>query len=171
MTATLVRILLLTLIWAGLQGTFGVGNLLLGGLFAWGVLWISRPMFNPRERRLREGARPLRRFWRTLVLLLVFLRELVLSALEVAWYVLQPGLRIHPAIVALPLDVQTDREITLLANLISLTPGTLSLDVAPDRSHLYVHSITVKTEDGADVIDDIKSTLEKHVSRSFGPHT
>lgn len=169
MIATLVRILLLMLIWAALQGTFDIGNLLLGGLFAWGILWVSKPMFNPSERRLREGVRPLPRIWRTFVLVLVFLREVVLSALEVAWYVIQPTLRIRPAIVAVPLDVKTDREITILANLISLTPGTLSLDVAPDRSHLYVHTISVETSDGEEVIADIKSVLEKHVSRTLGP--
>lgn len=169
MIATLVRILLLTLIWAALQGTFDVGNLVLGGLFAWGVLWISHPMFNPSERRLREGVRPLPRLWRTFVLILVFIREVVLSAVEVAWLVIQPTLRIRPAIVAVPLDVRTDREITVLANLISLTPGTLSLDVSPDRSQLFVHTISVETDDGREVITDIKETLEKHVNRTFGP--
>lgn len=169
MVATFVRILFLTLVWMALQAPFDVGNLLLGVLFAWAVLWISKPIFNPAERRVREGIRPLPRIWRSLVLLLVFLRELVFSAVEVAWYVVQPSLRIRPAIVAVPLDVQTDREITVLANLISLTPGTLSLDVSPDRSHLYVHTINVEMPGGREVIDDIKDTLERHVSRAIGP--
>jgi multicomponent Na+:H+ antiporter subunit E len=57
----------------------------------------------------------------------------------------------------------------MLANLISLTPGTLSLDVSPDCHCLYVHAISVETEDGAEVIDDIKGSLEKHVARALGP--
>jgi multicomponent Na+:H+ antiporter subunit E len=65
--------------------------------------------------------------------------------------------------------VQTDREITVLANMISLTPGTLSLDVAPDRSAIYIHAIMVSTPGGQDVIDGIKSSLEKHVGRALGP--
>ncbi len=169
MVATLIRIVLLTLVWAALQGSFSVGNLLLGVFFSGAILYVSHPLFNPEERGLFDGGRPLRRVWRSLVLLLVFLREVVLSALQVAGYVLQPSLSIRPAIIEYPLNVQTDREITVLANMISLTPGTLSMDVAPDRSAIYVHAISVSTEDGQHVIDRIKSSLEKHVSRALGP--
>jgi len=169
MVATFVRVLLMTFVWAALQGSFGVGTLLVGAVFSWAVLRLSRPLFNPEEDNVVEGGRPIRRLWRSLVLLLVFLRELVLSALQVARFVLKPSLDIRPAIIEYPLDVQTDQEITLLANMISLTPGTLSLDVAPDRSALYVHAISVSTEDGQDVVDDIKSSLEKHIHRALGP--
>jgi multicomponent Na+:H+ antiporter subunit E len=173
MVAPIVRILILTLIWVALQGSLGLGTVLLGVVFGAAILRISRPLFDDRDpseaRRFRDGVRPLRRLWRVLVLLVVFLRELVVSALQVARYTLQPTLQIRPAIVKYPLDVQTPREITVLANLISLTPGTLSLDVSPDAEHLYVHAISVYSEDGADVIADIKESLEKHVGRALGP--
>jgi multicomponent Na+:H+ antiporter subunit E len=173
MIATSIRIFLLTLIWVALQGTLSVGNVLLGVVFGGAILRVSRPLFDDGEptesRRLSEGVRPLLRTWQVLVLLVVFLRELLVSAFQVAWYVLQPTLQIHPAIIEYPLDVQTPREITVLANLISLTPGTLSLDVSPDSDHLYVHAISVETDDGADVIEEIKGSLEKHVSRALGP--
>ncbi len=169
MVVTLVRILLMTLVWATLHGSFSVGVLVLGVLFSWATLRISRPLFNREEDNFIATGRPLRRLWRSLVLLLVFLREVVLSALQVAWYVLQPSLTIQPAVIEYPLHVQTDREITVLANMISLTPGTLSMDVAPDRSAIYVHAISVSTDDGQDVIDDIKGSLEKHISRTLGP--
>jgi multicomponent Na+:H+ antiporter subunit E len=173
MVATLIRLSFLVLIWVALQGTLSVGNVLLGLIFGGAILRVSAPLFDPDDpaesRRLREGVRPLRRLWRALVLLLVFLRELVVSALEVARYTLQPTLQIRPAIVAYPLDVQTGREITMLANLISLTPGTLSLDVSPDKRCLYVHAMSVETDDGTEVIDGIKTSLEKHVSRALGP--
>lgn len=169
MVATLVRILLMTIVWGALHGSFGVGTLLVGALFSWAILRLSRPLFNPEEDNAVEGGRPFRQAWRSVVLLVVFLREMVLSAVEVAWYVLQPSLSIRPAIIEYPLDVQTDREITMLANMISLTPGTLSMDVAPDRSAIYVHAISVSTGNGQDVIDDIKGSLEKHISRALGP--
>lgn len=172
MIATSIRIFLLTLIWVALQGTLSVGNVLLGVGFGWAILYLSRPLFaedGPTEaRRLSDGVRPLTRTWRVFVLILVFLRELVVSALQVVRYTLQPTLDIHPAIIKYPLDVQTPREITVLANLISLTPGTLSLDVSPDRHCLYVHAISVETDDGAEVIEDIKGSLEKHVERALG---
>lgn len=169
MVATLVRILLMTLVWAALQGSFGLGTLLVGALFSWAILHLSRPLFNPDEDNVVDGSYPIRRALRSLVLLLVFLRELVLSAVQVAGYVLQPSLSIRPAIIEYPLDVKTDREITMLANMISLTPGTLSMDVAPDRSAIYVHAISVSTENGQEVIDEIKGSLEKHISRALGP--
>jgi multicomponent Na+:H+ antiporter subunit E len=78
-----------------------------------------------------------------LALLGLFLRELVLSALRVAWLVVQPKPRLHPGIIAYPLTVTTDAQITLLANMITLTPGTLSIDVSDDRRTLYIHAIDV----------------------------
>lgn len=173
MIATIVRLLLLILMWVALQGSLSVGTVLIGLLTAGGILWISDPLFKEEavtaSGSLRRGVRPVMRLYRFLVLLLVFLRELLVSAVQMAWYVIQPTLQIRPAIIEYPLDVKTGREITTLANLISLTPGTLSLDVAPDCQCLYVHAISVETDDGSEVIADIKGSLEKHVSRALGP--
>lgn len=173
MIATLVRFLVLTLIWVALQGSLSVGTVLLGVVFAGLILRVSAPLFDSNEESAAgdRRIRPFIRLWRVLVLVLVFLRELVVSAVEVARYTLQPTLQIHPAIIEYPLDVQTGREITMLANLISLTPGTLSLDVSPDGHALYVHAISVETEDGSEVIADIKGSLEKHVGRALGPRS
>lgn len=172
MLATSIRIFLLTLVWVALQGTISFGNVLLGVVFGWAILRLSRPLFDSGEsaesRRLSEGGRPITRTWRVVVLLVVFFREMVMSALQVAWLTLQPTLQIRPAIIEYPLDVQSAREITVLANMISLTPGTLSMDVSPDRKCLYVHAISVSTDDGRDVIAEIKGTLEKHVGRALG---
>lgn len=171
MVATILRILVMTLVWAALHGSFGVGTLLVGALFSAGVLYVSRPLFGPEmDQEETERPQPVRRTWRLLVLLVVFVKEMVLSALQVIGYVFQPSLSIRPAVIEYPLNVQTDREITVLANMISLTPGTLSMDVAPDRSAIYIHAITVSTEDGQEVIDGIKGTLEKHVGRALGPY-
>lgn len=159
----------MTFVWGALHGSFGVGTLLVGAVFSVAILRLSRPLFNPEEDNVAGDGRPLRRAWRSVVLVFVFLRELLVSAVEVAWYVLQPSLTIRPAIVRYPLSVQTDREITMLANMISLTPGTLSMDVAPDRSAIYVHAISVSSDDGQEVIDDIKGSLEKHIHRALGP--
>lgn len=75
--------------------------------------------------------------WLSLIGLL--LPELVLGAVQVALLALRPRLHLRPAVVAYPLTVTTDAQITLLANLITLTPGTLSVDVSDDRRTLYVH--------------------------------
>ncbi|WP_022834538.1 Na+/H+ antiporter subunit E [Salisaeta longa] len=170
MIFTLVRILIFTLIWAALQGSFSVGNVLVGVLVSGAVLAVVRPLYAD-DAASGAAPRPIRRLWKFVVLVLVFLRELALSATRVAQIVLKPTLDIQPGIVAYPLDVATDREITALANLITLTPGTMSLHVSEDRSTLYVHAITVASEDGHDVIEDIKGSLEKHVQRALGPRS
>lgn len=94
-------------------------------------------------------------------LALFFLRELITANLRVAFDVLTPGLRIRPGIVAIPLDVTTDAEITLLANLITLTPGTLSLDVSTDRRVLYIHAMYI--DDPEAVRQQIKRGFERRV--------
>lgn len=70
-----------------------------------------------------------------------FLYEVVLANLRVAFDVLTLQHFMRPGIVAIPLEARTDLEIALLANLISLTPGTLSLDVSSDRKFLFVHAM------------------------------
>src|SRR5690606_6904510 len=71
---------------------------------------------------------------------LYFLKEVVVANLRVAWEVITIHRHMmHPGIAAIPLEARTDIEIALLANLITLTPGTLSVDVSSDRKVLYVH--------------------------------
>ena len=71
-------------------------------------------------------------------------------------------LRATPGIIAVPLDAETDTEITILANLISLTPGTLSLLVSPDRRTLYVHAMYL--DEGPDALRaDLKQQMERRV--------
>lgn len=74
-------------------------------------------------------------------LLLYFLFELALSNVRVARDVIWPRFHFKPGIVAVPLRVKSDLGITLLANMITLTPGTMSLGVSPDRQFLYVHAM------------------------------
>lgn len=85
----------------------------------------------------------------------------MLSALRVAWLVVQPKLRLRPAIIAYPLTVTTDAQITLLANMITLTPGTLSVDVSADRRILYIHAIDVADREA--LVGDIAVGFETRV--------
>jgi multicomponent Na+:H+ antiporter subunit E len=69
----------------------------------------------------------------------------------------------RPGVVAIPLDARTDAEITLLANLITLTPGTLSLDVSSDRRMLYIHVMYIDNDDLEEVRRKIKAGFERRV--------
>ena len=91
-------------------------------------------------------------------LFLVFLREVVSSAVTVAWAVVNPRLDLRPAIVAVPLDLKTDWRISVLANIVTLTPGTTSLHVSEDLATLYVHAMDCRDREA--LARDIKETFE-----------
>jgi multicomponent Na+:H+ antiporter subunit E len=90
-----------------------------------------------------------------------YLWELIIANLRVAYEVMTPGYRIRPGVIAIPLDARTDMEIAMLANLITLTPGTLSLDVSTDRRVLYIHALYV--DDIEAVRRNIKEGMERRV--------
>lgn len=72
--------------------------------------------------------------------------QIILSSIQIAWLVIQPKLKLDPGIIAVPLAVSTDLEITLLASSITLTPGTISVDLGRNPSGqqvLFVHNLTV----------------------------
>lgn len=173
MVATLVRVLILTIFWAALQGSFTSADLLLGAILGTAVVLFARPLYDandPAEHvQVSSALRPIQRFGRFLVLLFVFFRELITSSIQVARYTLQPKLSIRSGIVAYPLGVSTDREIAALACLITLTPGTMAMHVSDDRSTLYIHIMSVASEGGQEVIEDIQASLELHVRRALGP--
>ncbi len=98
-------------------------------------------------------------------LLVYFLWKLVVANVRLARDVVRPLSRLRPAIVAVPLSLEDDKQIVLLANLITLTPGTLSLDVSSDRKFLYVHVVNV--EDVAAFREEIKSGFERRIGRLF----
>ncbi|MDR7072836.1 Na+/H+ antiporter subunit E [Fictibacillus barbaricus] len=94
-------------------------------------------------------------------LVFLFLKELILANLEVLKWVYKPKLDFQPGIIALPIDVKKNWEITLLANLITLTPGTLSVDVSRDQRFIYIHAIDLP--DVNHTIIGIKNTFEKAI--------
>lgn len=99
------------------------------------------------------------------VLGLIFVRELVMSSLVVARDVLRPGARYRSAIIGVPLDLRTDAQITVLANMVTLTPGTTSLLVSDDRKTLYVHAMDTTSPE--ETIASIKDGFEKKVMETF----
>jgi len=98
-------------------------------------------------------------------LLVLFVKELVLGGLQVAWLAVQPRLRLRPGFIAYPLTVTSDAQITLLANLITLTPGTLGVDVSEDRKTLFVHAVDVA--DRELLIGRIAAGFETQVLRAL----
>ncbi|MBB5514598.1 multicomponent Na+:H+ antiporter subunit E [Rubricella aquisinus] len=97
-----------------------------------------------------------------IALILYFFWDLLTSSIQVAWDVVTPRLRAQPKLLRLPLDAKTDGEIMATANLISLTPGTLSLDVSEDRKHLLIHAMFAAKDPEA-AKSDLKNGIERRV--------
>lgn len=125
--------LLLALAWAALVGSFEPLNLLFGFLLGYLVLGLS-------ERHLSSGrSRYVRKSLLAAQLAGTLLVDMVKANLRVAATVLSPRMALRPAVVAVPLDLRSEGAITLFSNMITLTPGTLSLDISSDRRFIFVH--------------------------------
>lgn len=159
-----INVLLLTVLWAALFATLDLRALAFGAFVAWGMIAFSDRLHRDPEveRDLAAVPRP----FGTALLIVAFIRELFLSAFSVAREAWRPRLAIRPGILAIPLDVETDIEVAVLASLISLTPGTLSMEVSPDRRTLFVHALIVEG-DGEEVRRSIQDRLERPVRRAF----
>lgn len=94
-----------------------------------------------------------------------YLAEVVLSNLRVARDVLRPRLAIQPAVYRLPVEGLTDRQLLLAANLITMTPGTLTLDVAEDRRSLLIHSMAAPDPEAQ--ARHLENTLLRRIRRVF----
>ncbi|MGA7954289.1 MAG: Na+/H+ antiporter subunit E [Gloeobacterales cyanobacterium] len=155
----------LAIAWAALTGQFTLINLGFGFALGYLILWLLKPKDRDGVYRSIKISNYFMKIPQLAGFIAFFVWELILANLRVAISVLSPLKRLQPAIVAIPLDIKTDAEITLLANLITLTPGTLSLDVAPDRSMLYVHVLYV--EDIEQFRKETKEGFERRVQELF----
>ncbi|MGY5846235.1 Na+/H+ antiporter subunit E [Salegentibacter sp. HM20] len=145
--------ILLTFVWVALTGDFGFSNYIFGFLLSFFMLWVIT------KGDSRGGYFTL--VPKVISFVFFFLYELIKANLQVAYEVSTPRMGMKPGIVKVPLDVKTNIGITLLANLISLTPGTLSLDVSNDKKVLYVHAMYVT--DKEKFIESIKNGFEKRI--------
>ena len=91
-----------------------------------------------------------------------FVYALVVANLAVARTVLSPSLDIRPGVVAFPTTLSSDLAITTLANMITLTPGTLTVDVSEDRRTLFIHTLNIVSSE--EVVASIRRTFERHIS-------
>jgi multicomponent Na+:H+ antiporter subunit E len=151
--------IILALFWAAATGNFSLANLLFGAAIGGFGLFLVRDRV--------ESPRLLLRTRRLVALVGLFVYELFLSAFRVALLVIRPDVRraLRPAIIAFPLSVKSNAEITLLANLITLTPGTLSVDVSDDGKFLYVHALNCVDKER--LIREIAQGFEIRVAEAF----
>lgn len=103
----------------------------------------------------------LERFYKIISLFYIFIRELILSNVDVVKLVYAKNPNFEPGIFAMPIELKKNWEITLLANLITLTPGTLSIALSDDNSYIFIHAMHIDEKEQS--IYEIKNTFEKAI--------
>jgi multicomponent Na+:H+ antiporter subunit E len=149
--------ILLALAWTALTGQFDPVNFMSGFVLGYLVLWLVQGVVGP--------SNYFKKVPQIISFVLFFVWALIRANLRVAYEVITLAHTMRPGVVAVPLELQTDAAITLLANLITLTPGTLSLDVSADRRVLYVH--TMYLDDVEQFRREIKEGFERRVIEVF----
>ena len=147
--ASVPLVLWLTAVWVGLWGSVTPANVL-GGLAIAVLVVAGLPLTLVPDRAVVSPPGLLR-------FLAFFALDLVRASLQVARQVLSPRMELRSAVVAIPARSASDHLLTLLANAISLTPGTLTLEVDRARSTLYVHVLDVGR--GPDAVERARADL------------
>lgn len=145
--------LLIAFMWMFLSEAYTFGTFVIGFIIGMILLILLN--------KLIPGQLYLKRVYNILKLMIIFFRELILSNLEIVKLVYKRNPRFEPGIFGLPTSLKTNWEITLLANLITLTPGTLSVAISDDNQTIYIHAMHI--EHIEDSIHDIKDTFEKAI--------
>lgn len=142
----------LAIAWAALTGDITLVNLLIGFALGSVALYATRPLYPGTDRYFTRATS-----W--LKLIVAFVWELLVSSIQVVYDVLTPQHQARPGIISVPLDIEGEMSILVMTNYISLTPGTLCLDLTDDCKTLYIHAMF------ADDPDEIRKSIKEGVER------
>ena len=145
--------LLIAFIWMFLQNSWTLPTFIMGYLLGILLLFFLQ--------RFLPETFYMKRVMAIINLILLLIKELFLSSYFVIKEILKPTLRIRSGIFAFPTELKKDWEITTLANMISLTPGTLTIDISPEGDVLYIHAMDLP--DVEETLAQIKNTFEKAI--------
>lgn len=144
--------LLLSFVWVALTGHLDYVNFVFGFVLGFVALWII-------ERNNDKDKGYFLRVPKIIGFILHFIMDMLKANFQVAFDLLTPRLFSKPGIIAYPLDAKTDFEITMLCNMIALTPGTMVIDLSDDRSTIYIHVMYLN--DKEKFIEQLKTRTEK----------
>lgn len=154
--------LLLGAVWTALHGNPNLVNFAGGTLLGLGILHLLQRRNVLQKREVRPARSPLlSRIGAAFQLAAVFLYELVLANFRLAQEVLKRRMTLQPGFIAYPLRASSNLEITTLAIMISLTPGTLSVALSEDRTTLFIHA--TQAENPEQTVQEIRKTLEDRI--------
>lgn len=151
------------LVWLGLSSPPDAQHIVIGIIVAAFVAYMTGDMFVSRPHVFRH---PSRYFW-FLYYVPVFLWECFKANIDVAYRVIHPFVPIRPGIVKVKTKLKNDTALTFLANSITLTPGTLSVDIDKEDGFVYVHWIDVGATDIEKATKIIVTKFEKIIERIF----
>ncbi|GAF63733.1 multi subunit monovarent cation/proton antiporter MrpE subunit [Bacillus sp. TS-2] len=143
----------ITVTWVLFQNSLTLIDIVIGYLISVGVVYF---FISLKGERFYLG-----RAWATVIFILVFFRELISANLHVAKIVLSPKIKISPGIIAIPTKLKTETEKTLLAAVLTLTPGSLSMEFSSEGDTLFVHFL--EAENREKQIRFILETFEKRI--------
>jgi multicomponent K+:H+ antiporter subunit E len=152
-----LRSAVLLAIWLMLNQSLHPAHWLLGGCIAV-ALPLALATLTPRSAALRSAIPALR-------LLGLFLKDIVVSNFEVAWRILGPERAIQPRFVWVPLATRNQLGLTVYASMITMTPGTLSVDITPDQRWLLVHAFNVRDTEA--LVRDLHARYERPLMEIF----
>lgn len=143
--------------WLLLNHTVSAGHVVLGA-----ALGVLIPMFT---RRFFPEPVYIVRIGTILRFLFTVLQDIVLASFTVARLTLGPMSRLRPRFIRIPVSLADDFALTALASTISLTPGTVSAELAPDRGHILIHALNVDDEEA--LVRTIKERYEAPIREIF----
>ena len=145
--------LLLAFTWVALTGVLYYSNFLFGFAIGFFLLWLMN--------RNETDQRYFNRVPKIIGFVLYFLYEMVRANIQVAYDVITPKFFMKPGIVKYPMEARSDFEINMLSTMISLTPGTLIIDVSEDRKAIYIHAMYMNSKE--QFIQQIKERVERRL--------
>lgn len=151
--------LALTLVWLLLVNEVAFGQVLLGLAFGVFIPWFTNAFWPERPRLARPG--------KILALMTHLLYDIVVANLVVARTILSPRLDIHPAFIDYPVELRNEFAITVLANVIALTPGTVAAGLSDDRRMILIHALDVTDPEA--LVAMLRDRYEKPLLEIFPP--
>lgn len=145
--------LLIALVWMSLNTTWNPLNFLIGYIIGLLLIFAFKRFF-PHDFYGHK-------LWAIFKLILLFFSELIKSSIVVLRHIVSPRLNINPGILTHHTDLTSDWELTLLSTLVTLTPGTVLIEVSREQHLVYIHAIDIQDENK--MSEDIRNTFEKAI--------
>ncbi len=150
-----IMVVLLAFTWCMLNKSIDPATFVVGILLGWAstALFHGLSPYEPFRINLWEGFK----------LLVVFTYEMIWANFQIAFIILSPKLHIRPGIIEYPVELRNEGAIVLFASMVSLTPGTLSVDISQDRKFIYIHAMIIDSPESLKA--EIKKTFESRIQK------